>query len=848
MLGEGPGDTARRMTARALGLVSAVLFVACVRSSSVPCGDQGVCREGTVCAQVHEPDELLCVTPQQLEACESPAADGSCALAGVESARCYDGVCLPGGCGNLRKDPGEVCDDGNDRPGDGCSAECRSNETCGNGVADAVKGELCDDGNATSHDGCDGTCRPELPRWNDVDGVQPSPRQGAAMAYDARRKVVVMFGGIEDDSATPNVFGETWIWDGLGWVNAAPLTSPSSRGWAAMAYDASRDRVVLFGGGSAVTANEDVVAETWEWDGAAWSLRPVTNPPPGRSHHVMAYDAKRKRVVMYGGIGGGGELADTWEWDGTAWTQVMGGAPPARRGGVLAFDPVRGASILFGGQTGLTELGDTWTFDGAWTPITTTMQPVARHDAGLAFDVVAGKLVLFGGINVTAQSAEVWTFEGSGWAPRATQSAPLARSGHAMAFDIERGNLVVFGGKAVDFSIPGRVPFCIADTYGLAATTWTRLDAATPPLSARYLHAAAYDSLRRRAVIFGGTDGSTLGDTWEVRDDRAVRIAASGPSKRHSAAAAFDEANKRTILFGGTDSAALADTWAWSGTSWSNVTPGTSPTARSGHAMAYDASRSRVVLFGGTGAGGASRETWEWNGAQWSNVTPATGPSARQQAALAYDPIAKRIVLFGGRSGTGAVLDDTWLWDGTAWTPAQPTVVPPRRARGAMAWDPSRRRVVLVGGQASTATALNDAWEWNGTTWTAVMAPDVPTPRYGLALLPASDGAGVVAIGGAEITPAGVTKPADIRAWHLVWSGTTTGEQCQTGRDTDGDGLTGCADPDCGFLCAHCGDGQCAAGVESCSLCPMDCGTCTPACGNFSCEMSETAAACPGDC
>ncbi|MBM4268414.1 MAG: CHRD domain-containing protein [Deltaproteobacteria bacterium] len=45
--------------------------------------------------------------------------------------------------------------------GDGCSADCRSNETCGNGVIDAVTGEACDDGDILNGDGCDSTCEIE---------------------------------------------------------------------------------------------------------------------------------------------------------------------------------------------------------------------------------------------------------------------------------------------------------------------------------------------------------------------------------------------------------------------------------------------------------------------------------------------------------------------------------------------------------------------------------------------------------------------------------------------------------------------------------------------------------------
>jgi cysteine-rich repeat protein len=74
-----------------------------------------------------------------------------------------DGICrielVDGGgrCGDGRRDPGEVCDDGNTTSGDGCRADCRSDETCGNGQQDV--GEACDDGNTADGDGCRADCR-----------------------------------------------------------------------------------------------------------------------------------------------------------------------------------------------------------------------------------------------------------------------------------------------------------------------------------------------------------------------------------------------------------------------------------------------------------------------------------------------------------------------------------------------------------------------------------------------------------------------------------------------------------------------------------------------------------------
>jgi cysteine-rich repeat protein len=61
-------------------------------------------------------------------------------------------------------DPGETCDDGNIIDGDGCSKDCKSNETCGNGITDKVVGEQCDlgPGKNVPGSGCSPTCQSEV--------------------------------------------------------------------------------------------------------------------------------------------------------------------------------------------------------------------------------------------------------------------------------------------------------------------------------------------------------------------------------------------------------------------------------------------------------------------------------------------------------------------------------------------------------------------------------------------------------------------------------------------------------------------------------------------------------------
>jgi cysteine-rich repeat protein len=85
-------------------------------------------------------------------------------------------------CGNNTVESGEVCDDGNTVFGDGCSANCLSNETCGNGYIDTAIGEGCDDGNTVSGDGCSANCQLEYspPYLCFLEGTEISMADGSS--------------------------------------------------------------------------------------------------------------------------------------------------------------------------------------------------------------------------------------------------------------------------------------------------------------------------------------------------------------------------------------------------------------------------------------------------------------------------------------------------------------------------------------------------------------------------------------------------------------------------------------------------------------------------------------------
>jgi hypothetical protein len=229
----------------------------------------------------------------------------------------------------------------------------------------------------------------------------------------------------------------------------------------------------------------------------------------------------------------------------------------------------------------------------------------------------------------------------------------------------------------------------------------------------------AFDSTRKRVVLFGGETGEPtttyLNDTWEWNGDVWVQVADTGPSPRRAHAITFDSARQRVVLFGGFvfEQAAtfLNDTWEWDGEVWTQMADtGVSP--RNGHAMEYDSLHQRAVLFGGASPNGLGNDTWQWDGEAWTQVAD-TGPAPRALHAMAYDSVRHRIVLFGGV--TNKRFNDTWEWDGQAWTQVADTGPVPR-SETAMTY--MGTRTALFGGVLEPNTLAADTWEWDGQRWT----------------------------------------------------------------------------------------------------------------------------------
>jgi hypothetical protein len=252
---------------------------------------------------------------------------------------------------------------------------------------------------------------------------------------------VVLFGGARDT----RWLADTWLWDGIRWNSASPANSPPSRVGAGMAYDATSEKVVLFGGWA-----QFVLGDTWVWDGNNWSQQSPPHHPPARLYPAMAYDRTSRRIILFGGYSNGeaGYLADTWAWDGNDWTELSPAHRPAvRYAPGMAPAPKNGGLVLFGGFNFRGFLRDTWVWNGGdWVQQSPAQSPPARNFHAMTYAAHDDLVILFGGFNYHFL-ADTWQWDGSNWRQQSPAQSPTPRDHISMAYDDRAGAALLFGGN-----------------------------------------------------------------------------------------------------------------------------------------------------------------------------------------------------------------------------------------------------------------------------------------------------------------------------------------------------------------------------------------------------------------
>ncbi len=503
----------------------------------------------------------------------------------------------------------------------------------------------------------------------------------------------------------------------------------------------------------------------WEYDGGIALPQACPNGPAPRHGATVVHDPVRGHTLLFGGRITT-PFADTWLWADGRWRQGPASpAPSPRFDAGATFDSRRGRVVLWGGQLGGNVASDTWEHDGVdwlWRPTATVPTPV--NAPVLAFDSFRGVVVMVVSPGMLGQPLQVWEYDGIDWTARGTGAgaAPVHRSNHNIAYDPLRRRIVMFGGSENG-----------GELWEWDGGGWQLMTTVTAP---RLLNPAMhFDPQRGHVVIVGGQDRSS--GSWTTAawgwDGASLQPLwpAHRPMPRYGFSVAHDFGRNRVVVFGGYAFGPRDDTWEWDGTTWSNPQPAVSPPVREDAAFAFDPFRGSTVLFGGFATGVYRGDTWQWDGSSWTQMS-GPGPSPRGEAGMALDWTTNRTILFGGYQN-GSWLGDTWSWDGTAWTQLQPANAPSGRIRQAMAADPSLGRLVLFGGARLGFTAanyLNDTWEWDGNNWQRIQTPTTPGALLGASMAYDWAGARLLLVGNELATGTLQTWEYRNRDWVLLAS------------------------------------------------------------------------------
>lgn len=517
-----------------------------------------------------------------------------------------------------------------------------------------------------------------------------------------------------------------------------------------MAYDASSDEAVLFGGRVGVDTSGSGVAhasaETWIYSGGRWTQRFPAHSPEARSIQSMVWNSRSDRVILFGGRTEAPNsktvapfLNDTWSWDGKDWHLVESATSPSNRVyAAIAYDSVNDRVVLFGGDVygadgkTIEPVYDTWEFDGSqWTRLESAGAPEVRRPL-LAYDPVREEMILLG-INSSGGTL-MYRYESASrvWEEVSPEKRPDCVTEGVLEWR-PASQAVLYTGGVCQIDNTGAVK-----TWEWNGSEWTDLELNSPGRATGV--AFAIDTRRDEGVLFGGVGLLSVSprSLTLILDDNVWRFSTNvlRPGPRSLGAFVTDAARGTAWLFGGLvkdsdTSYFLDELWRYKNGQWNGVAAEEMPSCTNPLA-AFDTDRQVMVVT----CAGEEQTVYEWNGTEWKDFPDLSSrPKARRFAALVYDANVRKTVLFGGYDGID-YMRDTWTWDGTRWTEVKQDR-PKHRALMAMWYDPLMKKTVVFGGLGrgtaddDRVERYTDMWAFNGSGWSELTVSSIPGERFG---------------------------------------------------------------------------------------------------------------------
>ncbi len=395
----------------------------------------------------------------------------------------------------------------------------------------------------------DGQALGDTWEWDGVDWLQrnpphgPGPRTQHEMVYDTLRKSILLFSGY---GTPPQPFNNSQVWsyDGDDWtlLTTSPDGPPPNVALQGQtAFDSVRGKMVtLYQGPDTTTPTNN----TWEFDSATakWALA-WTGAGPEFNNSPIAFDAARGITVgQYHWTTSNPADARTWTYAGAAWTPAASVTPP-RYNPLLAYDATRRRVTMYGCCRGLGPGDyhtDTWAFEGEWNlvlPDVTTSQLDAVIPSGLAYDATRRAMVMVGSAYNDPYYGGIQTWEyryrdrvtfdrhpaNAGTAPGGTvQFKVFADGAPSLAYRWRRGTTDLVDGPG-----PGGSTISGATTSTLTISSVSAADEAGYSVAVTNLCGRETSATAGLAVAGGGV-GRVPGDKGS--GGKPLKVARSGAS------------------------------------------------------------------------------------------------------------------------------------------------------------------------------------------------------------------------------------------------------------------------------------------------------------------------------
>lgn len=321
-------------------------------------------------------------------------------------------------------------------------------------------------------------------------------------------------------------------------------------------------------------------------------------------------------------------------------------------------------------------------------------------------------------------------------------------------YDSATDQMIVFGGMQNGSAGPLNDVWSgqqvIADGQAMhVSTDWVQVLPSGVAPSPRYGHAAIYDGISNRMILFGGATGTTsatcLQDLWVLDDANSANgtpdwlaLATSGsiPPARLNHNAVYDPATDTLIVFGGANCSGgyFSDVWTLSNANgeggtptWSQLFPtGSQPAARENSSAIYDSANNILTIYAGDAGGTGLSDVWTLSNAngsggtpQWTQLSPSgTAPHYRTGQSGVYDSTTNRMIIYGGvNSVTGTYyIGDTWILTNANGLGGTPTWIPetvggtaPLRRFHSAFFDSQFNSMIVFGGDSQiTQTPADD--------------------------------------------------------------------------------------------------------------------------------------------